>query len=102
MVWLGWTEQARAVDPVTATCGVAIVNMAVNPVTGLVQDTAKLPGVALPVLRLPLGILKTVGGILLPGVPATTGMADIKAGLAAPFNTVGHLLSMPFNFLRRL
>jgi hypothetical protein len=70
-------------------------------VSGLATDIVRVPRAAIPIIRLPIGLLKTTMGAVLPGQSASAGTRDINAGMMAPINTLERLIDIPVNVLER-
>jgi hypothetical protein len=95
---------AQAADPFTdLLLADAVLNQRNlgGHIDGLLEDVVDVPVHALPILRLPIGLIKSAFGFLLPGVPMSMGYDDIAAGLSAPIDTVAAILKVPVNVLRR-
>ncbi|HAR65091.1 MAG TPA: hypothetical protein DCR55_02625 [Lentisphaeria bacterium] len=67
---------------------------------GLGRDVADIPEAAMPLLRLPAGLVKVVFG---PFTKRGTqsGMRDVNAAVKAPFDTLKQIVDVPVNMVRR-
>lgn len=91
-IWALWASQT----------GQNLTGAVKKQVTGLATDVMRVPRAALPIVRLPIGILKTTVGAIVPGQSASSGSRDINAGLMAPINTLERIIDIPVNVLKRL
>lgn len=104
IVWLHLSVMSASagIDPWTASALTMRQGYIGAQVDGVVNDVAEIFRSAVPIFRLPIGVLKTVFGALLPGIKMASGFPDLQAGFAAPFHVVGGVLRLPFNILKRL
>lgn len=91
-IWALWASQT----------GQNLTGIVKNQVSGLANDIARVPRAAIPIVRLPIGLLKTTMGAILPGQSANQGNADINAGMMAPVHTIERLIDIPVNVIKRL
>lgn len=91
-IWALWATQT----------GQNVTKAVTHQVTGLAHDVARVPRAAIPIVRLPIGLLKTTMGAILPGQSANAGTADINAGMMAPVRTLERLVDIPVNVIKRL
>lgn len=81
--------------------GPALAREANQQVRGIGRDLADIPEAALPVLRLPGGLIKTVFGPFTKN-GTRSGMRDVNAAVRAPFNTLKQVVDVPVNVVKRL
>ena len=91
-IWALWASQT----------GQNLTGVVKKQVTGLATDVMRVPRAAIPIVRLPIGILKTTVGAIVPGRSASSGSRDINRGLMAPINTLERIIDIPVNVVKRL
>ncbi|MBN4074012.1 hypothetical protein JYT61_00465 [bacterium AH-315-E10] len=71
-------------------------NRAINDI---LVAALRIPGAAIKVLHLPLGILKSLFGSVWPNKSIKDGVPDLKTGAMAPVYTVIEIIKLPIAVL---